>query len=224
MQCVPTFSASRAYFAGYGQQTMAYHPQVGEREQLDDFPVFFLRLQERTLGFSRRQREPATARPGEDERGLLSGDKGDLYEVAKGFWRLEEEGRSRFSVPHFHELNPGGYGYPRVFLRATTNPIQTTPNQPKLKDFLMPRKIIVLNDTTTHGGKVISGAPGHTIDGRPIARLGDTVSCPQPGHGVNKIIEGDTSFCIGGRPVALEGHKTECGCALIGSVVASLHD
>lgn len=87
----------------------------------------------------------------------------------------------------------------------------------------MPRRIIVLNDATTHGGKVITGAGQHTIEGRPIARLGDLVDCPQryPGnrpHGVNKIIEGEPTLCLEGIPVALEGHHSECGCALIGSV------
>lgn len=93
----------------------------------------------------------------------------------------------------------------------------------------MSRKIIVVGDTTTHGGKVISGAAAHTIDGRPIARIGDRVDCPKkyPGgkpHGVNKIIEGEAGYCIEGSPVALDGHHTECGCALIGSVASSVGD
>jgi len=53
--------------------------------------------------------------------------------------------------------------------------------------------IIVVGDSTDHGGKVISGSPLHDVDGKPIARLGDPVDCPQqyPGgkpHGVNKIV------------------------------------
>lgn len=42
----------------------------------------------------------------------------------------------------------------------------------------MPLKIIVVGDSTSHGGKVISGSPTHDIGGKAIARLGDQVSCP----------------------------------------------
>ncbi|ATE61641.1 PAAR domain-containing protein [Thauera sinica] len=86
----------------------------------------------------------------------------------------------------------------------------------------MSRTVIVVGDMTTHGGRVISGSPTDSLDGRAIARLGDLVDCPQryPGskpHGINKIIEGDPDWTLDGIPVALSGHKTECGCALIGS-------
>jgi uncharacterized Zn-binding protein involved in type VI secretion len=91
----------------------------------------------------------------------------------------------------------------------------------------MPRKLIVVGDTTTHGGMVVQGSPNHAIDGRALARLGDAVECPQkyPGgkpHGINKIIEGDAGFLVDGIPVACDGHKTACGCALIGSVGATV--
>lgn len=85
----------------------------------------------------------------------------------------------------------------------------------------MARKIIVVGDATDHGGKVISGSPTQAIDGKAIARLGDNVACPKKGHGVNAIVEGDSGFLVNGIPVALEGHKTACGCALIGSVSAT---
>ncbi|MES2016217.1 MAG: PAAR domain-containing protein [Pseudomonadota bacterium] len=45
------------------------------------------------------------------------------------------------------------------------------------------------------------------------------MTCPKPGHGMNKIIEGSMTYEIGGRLVALHGHKCACGCTLI----ASLH-
>jgi uncharacterized Zn-binding protein involved in type VI secretion len=88
------------------------------------------------------------------------------------------------------------------------------------------RKIIVVGDTTDHGGKVISGSPLHTVDRIPIARLGDEVDCPQhyPGgrpHGVNKIITAHPTLKVGGVSVAVEDCVTECGCKLIGSKRAS---
>ncbi len=77
-------------------------------------------------------------------------------------------------------------------------------------------------DRTSHGGVVITGSETDFIDKRPIARLGDLVDCPRRDaagvpHGINRIIEGDAEMLLNGRPVALEGHRTECGCALIGS-------
>ncbi|ATE62647.1 hypothetical protein CCZ27_12975 [Thauera sinica] len=72
----------------------------------------------------------------------------------------------------------------------------------------MIKRIIVTGDAMTHGGAVISGAPNAKFDGKSIARPGVLVDCPEKysrgaPHGINKIIEG----C-----------KTGCGCASIGSV------
>ena len=91
----------------------------------------------------------------------------------------------------------------------------------------MSLKIIVVEDSTDHGGKVISGSPLHDVDGKPIARLGDQVDCPQlyPNgmpHGVNKIITAHPTLSVGGVAVAVEGCVTECGCKLIGTRRASV--
>jgi len=89
----------------------------------------------------------------------------------------------------------------------------------------MALKIIVVGDATSHGGRVITGSETHTIGGRQITRLGDLVDCPEKypdgrPHGVNKIIEAHPTLTVGNRRVALHGHKTECGCTLIGSMTA----
>lgn len=81
----------------------------------------------------------------------------------------------------------------------------------------MQRAIVRLGDKTTHGGVVITASPVHTVRGIGIARKGDMVACPLPGHGTNPIVEGCLVFTIGGRAVALHGHKTACGCSLISS-------
>lgn len=93
----------------------------------------------------------------------------------------------------------------------------------------MALKVIVVGDTTSHDGKVISGSETHTIGGRKIARLDDLVDCPQTypdgrPHGINRIVEAHPTFTIGGRRVVLHGHRTECGCTLIGSSTASVGD
>ncbi|SDC85712.1 PAAR domain-containing protein [Paraburkholderia lycopersici] len=93
----------------------------------------------------------------------------------------------------------------------------------------MALQMIVVGDTTSHGGKVVTGSETHTIGGRQIARLYDLVDCPQSypdgrPHGVNKIIEAHPTVTIDGRRVALHGYHTECGCTLIGSTTASVGD
>ena len=89
--------------------------------------------------------------------------------------------------------------------------------------------MIVVGDTTSHGGKVITGSETHTVGDRKIARLHDLVDCPEKypdgrPHGVNRIIEAHTTFTIGGVRVALHGHHTECGCTLVGSTTANVGD
>jgi uncharacterized Zn-binding protein involved in type VI secretion len=79
------------------------------------------------------------------------------------------------------------------------------------------RRIIRLGDATTHGGKVTHVASQTTVDGIPIARIGDKVVCPKC-KGVFPIVEGQSTYLDDGIPVALNGHKTACGAVLISSV------
>ncbi len=83
--------------------------------------------------------------------------------------------------------------------------------------------VVRLGDSTSHGGKVISASTTHLIDGIGIARVGDRVICPMPGHGVNVIVEGAPTYLIGGRMVALQGHHSACGCTLISSLMTATY-
>lgn len=87
-------------------------------------------------------------------------------------------------------------------------------------------RIIKVGDLTDHHGVVISGDSKRRLMGKPVARKGDMVDCPNKypdgrPHGVHPIVEGSDSLKLNGVPVALEGHRTECGCLLIGSSSAS---
>ena len=82
----------------------------------------------------------------------------------------------------------------------------------------MPR-VIRLGDAHSHGGKVVSVTARHyTVNGIPVARVGDGCVCPKKGHKGCVVAEGDPNFVIDGIPVAFEGHKTSCGATLISSV------
>ncbi len=79
------------------------------------------------------------------------------------------------------------------------------------------RKVIRLNDPTSHGGTVASVAATHfAVGGIALARVGDQTTCPLHGHGT--IIEGDPHHTIDGIRVAYEGHKTSCGATLQSTV------
>ncbi|MDR5736936.1 MULTISPECIES: PAAR domain-containing protein [unclassified Caballeronia] len=79
------------------------------------------------------------------------------------------------------------------------------------------RAQIVVGDTTSHGGKVVSGSPSSTWSRAeiPIARKGDKVTCPQCDPHVFTIAEGCEDSLDFGEPIPLEGHKTTCGAVLI---------
>lgn len=76
---------------------------------------------------------------------------------------------------------------------------------------------IVVGDTTSHGGEVISGSPSSTWSAakNPIARKGDKVTCPRCKPHMFEITGGCEESLDFGVPVALEGHKTTCGAVLI---------
>ena len=80
------------------------------------------------------------------------------------------------------------------------------------------RRVIRLGDPTSHGGRVLSASGTYVFFGKPVARMGDKVSCPIPGHGVVTIVEGDPDWTDNGKPVVLEGHHCSCGCVLISTL------
>ena len=84
----------------------------------------------------------------------------------------------------------------------------------------MPKKRIKKGDKTTHGDEVIRGSASDFLDGQPLARLGDLVSCPRP-HGTNKIVEASSWLTVEGGVVACEGDRSECGCQLIANTDTS---
>lgn len=80
---------------------------------------------------------------------------------------------------------------------------------------------IVVGDKTSHGGTVVgSTATTVTTHNRPIARVGDKVTCPKCGE--NTIATGDPTMIVMGQPAARQGDKTACGATLISSQSVTL--
>ncbi|PHM75320.1 PAAR domain-containing protein [Xenorhabdus cabanillasii] len=81
----------------------------------------------------------------------------------------------------------------------------------------MPNKAVIrLNDTTDHGGKVITAIDGYVYQGIPVAGKGDLVACPKC-KGTFPIIEGSNNLKYQGKNIALDGMQTACGAKLISS-------
>lgn len=75
--------------------------------------------------------------------------------------------------------------------------------------------IIRLGDPTSHGGNVVSvTATWFTVDGIPVARVGDRCSCPLRGHDNCTIANGNPAHLIDGIAVAYAGNTTTCGAVL----------
>lgn len=72
-------------------------------------------------------------------------------------------------------------------------------------------------DRTSHGGVVQKCSPTDTMDGKPMAMLGDMVSCPRCGGVFPIVSTKPLGMTFDGRPPATEGDKTACGAELIAS-------
>ena len=79
----------------------------------------------------------------------------------------------------------------------------------------MTRMWIVVGDPTSSGGKVVTGSPFTAIDGKPVARVTDSATCPKH-RGSFPIVDGDPTCLVDGEPAALHGSKLSCGCAVLG--------
>ena len=85
----------------------------------------------------------------------------------------------------------------------------------------MSKGLVLLGDKTTHGGNVISASSAIMVNGKQVALVGDKVSCPVTGHGINPIIEGSPHRTFNGRAVVVDGCKCQCGCQVISSATNS---
>lgn len=75
--------------------------------------------------------------------------------------------------------------------------------------------VIRLGDPTSHGGKVIDCCgTNFKAAGKPMAVVGDKVSCPIPGHVNCTIATGNARHRINGKAVAYAGDTTSCGAVL----------
>lgn len=77
-------------------------------------------------------------------------------------------------------------------------------------EFHMSKGVVLLGDKTTHGGAVISASSTMIVNGKNVALIGDKISCPIIGHGINAIIEGSPEW-------SSDGCHCVCGCQVLSS-------
>jgi uncharacterized Zn-binding protein involved in type VI secretion len=71
-----------------------------------------------------------------------------------------------------------------------------------------------LGDPSDHGGTIISSAAKTTVEGKLVARVGDSHDCPIPGHGVTAILTGSSTYICEGAVTAVVGSVCGCGAAI----------
>ncbi len=81
----------------------------------------------------------------------------------------------------------------------------------------MSKGFVLLGDSTTHGGQVISASSTMIVNGKKVALMGDQISCPMIGHGINAIVEGSPEWTSDGKAVVVNGCLCTCGCQVISS-------
>lgn len=77
--------------------------------------------------------------------------------------------------------------------------------------------VIRVGDSTSHGGKVISGSSDFKALGKPIVCEGDLALCPKC-KGVFPIQCSGSERKHLGREVAYQGDKVACGAKLLSSI------
>ncbi len=82
---------------------------------------------------------------------------------------------------------------------------------------MMRKGIIRQGDKLTRGGEVITATSTFKVNGKMAARIGDLVSCPLPGHGINRIVGSTPQYCSDGGFLAFDHYLCECGCQVLSS-------
>jgi uncharacterized Zn-binding protein involved in type VI secretion len=77
----------------------------------------------------------------------------------------------------------------------------------------MSKRVAVLGDNTTTGGKIISASDQSFCAIEGAVCVGDYAYCPKC---IGKIIEGTDNFIVAGKPAAYDGCIIACKCSPIG--------
>ncbi|MBE2971684.1 MULTISPECIES: PAAR domain-containing protein [Burkholderia] len=79
----------------------------------------------------------------------------------------------------------------------------------------MTRSLIVLGNTSTHGGAVQTATTGLMVNGIPVAGHGDILQCPM--HGPVALQASGSGMQSNGKAPIRDGDTAACGATLIAS-------
>lgn len=72
-----------------------------------------------------------------------------------------------------------------------------------------------LNDTSDHGGTIISASSDVKANGLGVARQGDMHQCPISGHGTTPLTPITTKTKANGKLIITVGAKAGCGATIV---------
>lgn len=83
----------------------------------------------------------------------------------------------------------------------------------------MAKAVVLLGDSSDHGGTVISsGTSKIIVEGKAVVVDGALHSCPLDGHGVTPIT-GNSAVLAEGKKIVVTGATAGCGAKITGSCV-----
>jgi uncharacterized Zn-binding protein involved in type VI secretion len=78
----------------------------------------------------------------------------------------------------------------------------------------MEKAIVRIDDTSDHGGKMVSASGRFTLDGKMVCVEGDLHQCPIRYHGTTPVHATQGAATTGGKAILRVGDKAECGATI----------
>lgn len=86
----------------------------------------------------------------------------------------------------------------------------------------MANAVARIDDSSDHGGTIITSRARTFVEGKLVAAVSDLHSCPLPFHSVTPIVTGSAQFTAEGAHVARTGSVCGCGAVIIGGATKTV--
>lgn len=84
-------------------------------------------------------------------------------------------------------------------------------------------KMVLLGDTGSHAGQMISASSTFEVDHSKVCLEGDLYQCDVRGHGVTSVHSHTSGPTCDGKQILHTGAVAECGCVLIGTASVEIN-
>ncbi len=75
--------------------------------------------------------------------------------------------------------------------------------------------VVRLNDTSSHGGRMVTASGDTNANGWPLCRSGDLHQCPIPGHGTTPVNASQGTARCNGAGILQLGDTAGCGASIV---------